>query len=136
LRRGSTHAANGRLKLLTLPKSERERCGPFVLIFAVLGIALSACSGTRPASFKELEYTIEGETVLLQNGVAEREAAPGSAAKVSTRYFGNEVEGDLDGDGILDIAFLLTQDGGGSGTSLVLSSDAADVARLKAIYLQ
>jgi hypothetical protein len=101
-----------------------------------LGIVLGGCSSTRHASFTDIAYTIDGERVLLANGVAEREAAPGSATTVVTRYFGNEVEGDLDGDGILDIAFLLTQDGGGSGTSLVLSSDAADVARLKAIYLQ
>ena len=33
-----------------------------------------------------------------------------------TTYFGNEVELDLNGDGQPDVAFLLTQSGGGSGT--------------------
>lgn len=48
--------------------------------------------------------------------MAETEAAPGSASKIVTRYFGNEATGDLNGDGAADVAFLLTQDGGGSGT--------------------
>jgi hypothetical protein len=54
--------------------------------------------------------------VTLVNGVSETEAAPGSASKIVTRYFGNDATGDLDGDGAPDIAFLLTQSGGGSGT--------------------
>ncbi len=44
------------------------------------------------------------------------EAAPGSASKIITRYFGNDASGDLNGDGKADIAFLLTQTNGGSGT--------------------
>lgn len=34
----------------------------------------------------------------------------------ATQYFGNETRADFNGDGFEDIAFLLTQDGGGSGT--------------------
>ena len=41
---------------------------------------------------------------------------PPSAAKIGTRYFGNEVRGDLNADGREDVAFLLTQQTGGSGT--------------------
>lgn len=33
-----------------------------------------------------------------------------------TAYFGNEAKGDLNDDGIPDVAFILTQNGGGSGT--------------------
>lgn len=33
-----------------------------------------------------------------------------------TRYFGNESKGDIDGDGVEDRAYLVTEDGGGSGT--------------------
>ena len=43
-------------------------------------------------------------------------AAPGSASKITTQYFGNSAEGDLNGDGIPDTAFILTQNSGGSGT--------------------
>lgn len=67
------------------------------------------------ASYKDLTYMVEGKPVQLRDGFAETESAPGSASKTVTRYFGNEAEGDIDGDGVSDIAFLLTQEGGGSG---------------------
>lgn len=66
--------------------------------------------------YKDSTYTIDGQSVTLVNGMSEVEVAPGSASKIITRYFGNEAEGDLNGDGVSDIAFLLTQTGGGSGT--------------------
>lgn len=71
-----------------------------------------------PASsgYKEAEYVIEGARVKLVNGIAETEAAPGSATKIVTRYFGNEVLQDLNGDSREDVVFLLTQQPGGSGT--------------------
>lgn len=65
---------------------------------------------------KNATYTIEGRQVRLVNGFAETEAAPGSTSKVVTRYFGNEIKTDLDGDGREDVAFILTQESGGSGT--------------------
>src|SRR5574338_470368 len=58
-------------------------------------------------------YLIEGKPVTLVNGMAEQEIAPGSASKQVTKYFGNEVQIDLNADGLMDSAFLLTQDGGG-----------------------
>lgn len=68
------------------------------------------------ADHRNIEYTIGGRPVLLVDGVADEPAAPGSAARNVTRYFGNEVHGDLNGDGREDIVFLLTQEPGGSGT--------------------
>ena len=63
------------------------------------------------------EYSIGGQPIRLADGLAEAPAAPGSAAQeIVTRYFGNEVTGDLNGDGRDDVAFLLTQETGGSGT--------------------
>jgi heat shock protein HslJ len=64
----------------------------------------------------DAEYVIDGRRVHLVDGVAEIEAAPGSATRIVTRYFGNEVRKDLDGDGREDIAFLITQETGGTGT--------------------
>jgi heat shock protein HslJ len=61
-------------------------------------------------------YKIDGVSVTLKNGISEVAAAPGSASKVVTKYFGNDYKGDLDGDGTDDNAFLITQNSGGSGT--------------------
>jgi hypothetical protein len=64
---------------------------------------------------KNHTYVIENQPVILVNGNAQTQAAPGSASKITTRYFGNEAYGDLNNDGVQDVAFLLTQQGGGSG---------------------
>ncbi len=66
--------------------------------------------------YKDAEYTIAGERFRLVDGVVETETAPGSASKVVTKYFGNEVKTDLDGDGREDVAFILTQEMAGTGT--------------------
>ena len=71
---------------------------------------------TEDLSYQNSSFEVEGKTVTLVNGVSEIEAAPGSAAKTVTRFFGNEAFGDLNGDGKEDVAFLITQEGGGSGT--------------------
>lgn len=68
------------------------------------------------ADYLDASYTIDGETVQLTDGYSESEATPGSASKNMTRYFGNELVTDLDGDGDNDVAFILTQETGGSGT--------------------
>lgn len=69
-----------------------------------------------PQDYKDGTYVVNGAPVTLSGGVSETQAAPGSASRVVTKYFGNDAEGDLNGDGVPDVAFLLTQDGGGSGT--------------------
>ena len=65
--------------------------------------------------YKNATYIIDGESVALQNGYTETSPVAGSATKTVTRYFGNEVRHDLNDDGREDIAFLLTQETGGTG---------------------
>lgn len=67
-------------------------------------------------SYRDAAYQVEGQVVELKGGAAETDAAPGSASKVVTRIFGNEAAGDLNRDGVEDVAFVLTQSRGGSGT--------------------
>jgi len=67
------------------------------------------------ADYKNAEYMIDGKSVKLENGYAETEVVSGSASKIITRYFGNELKTDLNGDGREDVAFLVTQETGGSG---------------------
>ena len=70
-----------------------------------------------PASSPEnAAYMLNGMHVELKNGQAEVEAAPGSASKIVTKIFGNELKTDLNGDGREDVAFILVQSSGGSGT--------------------
>jgi hypothetical protein len=65
---------------------------------------------------KNIGYVINGQRIELKDGISELEAAPGSASKIKTRYFGNEVTVDLNEDGRKDVVFLVTQETGGSGT--------------------
>jgi heat shock protein HslJ len=64
---------------------------------------------------RNAEYQIEDRRVALVDGSAESPAAPGSAAMIVTRVFGNETRRDLNGDGRDDVVFVLTQETGGSG---------------------
>lgn len=102
-------------------------------LFAVAALALlvggffvlnsyiySEKQGESARDYVQATYSISGTPVTLVNGVSEEVTAPGSAQKVITRYFGNEAHGDLNGDGIGDIVFLITQEGGGSGTFFYL----------------
>lgn len=65
------------------------------------------------ADHKNAEYIIDGQRVKLEDGSAEQTE---SESRIITRYFGNELRTDLDGDGDEDVAFILTQERGGSGT--------------------
>lgn len=64
---------------------------------------------------QDATYLIDGQHVQLVHGVSEVEVMPGSASRITTRYFGNELHIDLNGDGREDVVFLVTQDTGGSG---------------------
>ncbi len=84
--------------------------------FALNSYIYNEKQGGPITDYKDATYSINGELVTLVDGVSEMEVAPGSASKITTRYFGNEFATDLNNDGREDIVFLLTQEGGGSGT--------------------
>ena len=64
---------------------------------------------------KNCTYNIDGKDITLKDGLAE-EVIPDSSSKIVTRYFGNEAFGDFNNDGLSDVAFLFSQNSGGSGT--------------------
>ena len=65
--------------------------------------------------YKNATYSIENRPVTLVNGLSIVEPQADSAWKITTKYFGNDAVGDLNADGTADVAFILTQDSGGSG---------------------
>jgi hypothetical protein len=100
---------------------------PTAWMFIVAISVLAGCSpgsGNQPqgqaavprAEYPNAEYIIEGQRIKLADGPAEGEPSPGSASRVVTRYFGNQLKTDLNGDGREDVVFLVTQQRGGSGT--------------------
>lgn len=93
---------------------------PFIIFGFAMGMALLTWYGNfeavYPESHRNATYMIDGRAVTLVNGTAEEETISGAATKTITRYFGNEAYGDVNGDDVSDIAFLLSQDLGGSGT--------------------
>jgi len=94
----------------------------YILVLTVIVVAASlvylrpsdeyVASATK--DHKNATYVIEGVPTILVNGLSEV-AVPNSSAKIVTRYFGNELKTDLNGDGLEDVVFLLTQETGGSG---------------------
>ncbi len=87
-----------------------------IIIFYVLNTYIyNEKQAYTAESPKDAEYTIEGLTVRLKDGKAERETVAGAASKITTEYFGNDLKVDLNNDGREDVVFLLTQKTGGSG---------------------
>ena len=97
-----------------------------VILILVLGAILLASKDIKrtqqspivenQADYKNISYIIDGQKILLTNGTSETEAAPGSASKIITKYFGDDLKIDLNNDGREDNVFVLTQETGGSGT--------------------
>jgi len=67
------------------------------------------------------EYLFSGKPVRLVDGISRTPIAEGSASMRTIQYFGNEVVADIDNDGDDDVAFLITDDSGGSGTFFYLA---------------
>ncbi|HMP67226.1 MAG TPA: hypothetical protein PKA60_00550 [Candidatus Paceibacterota bacterium] len=73
-----------------------------------------------PNDFQEITFFMSGEPVNLIDGVGVVPSEFGEGPFTTVRYFGNEVSHDIDGDGTVDVAFLVTQETGGSGTFFYL----------------
>lgn len=85
------------------------------LVYNSISRTKNADTQTSMQDFKNATYIIDGRPITLVDGLSDVEVLPGSATKIVTRYFGNEVKHDLNGDGREDVVFLLTQETGGNG---------------------
>lgn len=65
--------------------------------------------------YKNASYVLMERTFTLKDGRAEVSVSENSATKEVVEIFGNEARGDLNDDGLEDIAFILRHLGGGSG---------------------
>lgn len=96
-----------------------KKCILVCVVVAVIAVVFVSRSGKKEPTAQGFDgrnstFILEGKLVTLVNGES-RESIPNSSAQTVTRYFGNETSGDLTGDGKPDAAFLVTQEGGGSG---------------------
>ncbi|MDD4804760.1 MAG: hypothetical protein PHN69_06375 [Candidatus Pacebacteria bacterium] len=95
-----------------------------IIILAIILICLSIFENNKQNIIKDDQQTFDGRNAHyeinginfdLVNGEAKVQPVRGMAFASTFRYFGNESKGDLNGDGMEDIAFLISQDNGGSG---------------------
>ena len=103
-----------------------KRLYVWLVVAALAGLALlifsmrSALNHPVPqadrSAAENLTVTIDEQRFVMKDGVAELDAAPGSAAKNTLRIIGDPVSGDVTGDGKPDSALLLRNEPGGSGT--------------------
>ena len=78
-----------------------------IVALVVLTGACSSNSENQPQGqaavpqpeYRNAEYVIEGQRIKLTDGLAEAETSSGSASRIVTRYFGNELKTDLNDDG-------------------------------------
>ena len=75
-------------------------------------------SGDRsvPAAARNVTVNLDGQSFSLRDGVAVQPAAPGSATTNTVRIVGEPAVGDATGEGEQDVALLIANDPGGSGT--------------------
>jgi len=62
-------------------------------------------------NYKDATYLINGKLAKLDNGVSVIDNDKYGLSQTVTLYFGEDVMGDLDGDGKPDVAFIVTQNG-------------------------
>lgn len=127
-----------------MPGSRRK-----VLLVAAAAFVAVACTstgtaasgGSAPVSAPDpssATFKIERETITLVNGRAEREAAPGSATRITATLADQRATGDLDGDGRPDTVVVLLYQPGGSGTMYyvaALLNAAAGITATPAVQL-
>ena len=87
----------------------------FIGIFIFLALQYRPSKDASVNTNQNASYQIDGKTVTLKDGIFHI-VGDGADSKATIKYFGNDVVADLNGDGLSDEAFVLTEEDGGSGT--------------------
>ena len=87
----------------------------FITNFSYSNVSVKSES-TRRLKPQKSSFVIDGELIKLKNGVSEIRIDKSSASKIVTKYTGINAKGDLNNDSLVDMAVILTQETGGSGT--------------------
>ena len=87
-----------------------------VTLLIIISIFIISNKNTDPiiTSNPSIKYILNREEIIITNDILNK-YMPDSHSTTTTKYFGNGVEGDFDGDGNLDTSFIVTQTNGGSG---------------------
>jgi hypothetical protein len=100
-----------------------------VILLALAVLLSAACGGDDESSVpvtlptaENASYVLRGTPVTLKGGKADEPAAPGSASRNVTSLTDKRASGDLDGDGNDDLAVVLTNSPGGTGTFYYLAA--------------
>lgn len=93
----------------------------------------TSATSTKNVNFDPLNFTydLEGEQVVLVDGLSTTDIVPGSAEKLETTIFEKPAIGDLNNDNKNDSAILLVQDSGGTGLFYYLVSVVSDAGVVK-----
>lgn len=86
-----------------------------ILLLGGIGIFAFPYFSKSDDGYKNTAYLIGGTLVTLTNGYSES-VDDVAGFKTVTKYFGNEARGDLNNDGLEDVAFVVIQTSGGTGT--------------------
>mgnify|MGYP000856602653 CR=1 FL=1 len=85
-----------------------------LIILSVIFLDYKFNTSKNIMDVKNCAYTIQGEKVSLIDGYKKDDFTV-------TTYFGNKIDGDFNNDKIIDSAFILTQNTGGTGTFFYLA---------------
>lgn len=107
-------AAIAILSLLLLMRKYSTKEAPMYLPDDINGV-LSNINDNKILNPYDTTYNIWGEEITFRAGESRVSIAPGSSVEIVTKYFGNDFKYDFDHDGREDIAFMLTQETGGTG---------------------
>ncbi len=64
----------------------------------------------QPFDPKNVSYIIDGLSITLKDGLYSSPLTDATSSRITVKYAGNEVSGDIDGDGVFDKAYIISKE--------------------------